>query len=153
MSMSTSDVISSNMTISDKIRALDAAGHTRADIARLLHRRYQHVRNVLEADKARRDPPERASRTVGLQAGGHAIQVKPDGDLLIPAELVTGFKARPGDTLVAQVEDDRIILMTRNAALARARRLVRSLVPDGVSLSDELIRDRRLEARREEESD
>ncbi len=149
--MAISDVISSDMTISDKIRALDAAGHSRADIARLLHRRYQHVRNVLEADKARRDTPARASRNVGLPSDGHAIQVKPDGDLLIPAKLIAGFNAQPGDALVAQVEDDRIILMTRNAALTRARALVRSLVPEGVSLSDELVRDRRLEARREEE--
>jgi antitoxin component of MazEF toxin-antitoxin module len=148
--MPVSDVINSDMTISDKIRALDAAGHTRADIARLLHRRYQHVRNVLEADKARGETP-RPSRKVGVQTDGHAIRFKPDGDLLIPAEMVAGFKAQPGDTLVAQVEDDRIVLMTRSAALARARALVRSLVPEGVSLSDELVKDRRLEARREEE--
>lgn len=34
-------------TTSDKIRALGLAGHKRADIARLLGVRYQHVRNVL----------------------------------------------------------------------------------------------------------
>ena len=38
-------------TISGKIRALDKAGFTRADISRILNKRYQHVRNVLEQDK------------------------------------------------------------------------------------------------------
>ena len=41
-------------TKSDKIRALDAAGYERADIARYLDIRYQHVRNVLVNDERRR---------------------------------------------------------------------------------------------------
>ena len=38
-------------TVSNKIRYLDKAGFTRADISRILNKRYQHVRNVLEEDK------------------------------------------------------------------------------------------------------
>ena len=34
-------------TVSAKIRALDAAGYTRSQIANFLGKRYQHVRNVL----------------------------------------------------------------------------------------------------------
>ena len=45
--------IASTASVSDKIRALAAAGYSRADIARMLGKRYQHVRNVLEADKAK----------------------------------------------------------------------------------------------------
>src|SRR5271170_5269077 len=41
-------------TVADKIRALSAAGVPRADIARFLGKRYQHVRNVLEDDAQRR---------------------------------------------------------------------------------------------------
>ncbi len=37
-------------TVADKIRALAGAGVARADIARFLGKRYQHVRNVLEGD-------------------------------------------------------------------------------------------------------
>ena len=36
-------------TKADKIRALGRAGYPRADIARYLSIRYQHVRNTLEA--------------------------------------------------------------------------------------------------------
>lgn len=38
-------------TVSNKIRFLDRQGFTRADISRILNKRYQHVRNVLEEDK------------------------------------------------------------------------------------------------------
>lgn len=38
-------------SVSNKIRYLDKAGFTRADISRILNKRYQHVRNVLEEDK------------------------------------------------------------------------------------------------------
>jgi hypothetical protein len=44
-------IVGSDMTVSDKIRALASAGYPRAEIARLLDKRYQHVRNVLEADR------------------------------------------------------------------------------------------------------
>ena len=38
-------------TVSNKIRYLNNKGYTRADISRILNKRYQHVRNVLEEDK------------------------------------------------------------------------------------------------------
>lgn len=46
------DVVSDHrLNVSDKIRELDQMGISRAQIARLLNKRYQHVRNVLVADK------------------------------------------------------------------------------------------------------
>jgi hypothetical protein len=44
-------LVAGKTTVSDKIRALNAAGFARADIARFLGKRYQHVRNVLEGDR------------------------------------------------------------------------------------------------------
>lgn len=38
-------------TVSGKIRYLNKAGLSRADIARVLGKRYQHVRNVLVEDE------------------------------------------------------------------------------------------------------
>ncbi|MBX9795632.1 hypothetical protein [Sphingomonas sp.] len=46
-------IVSGKLTISDKIRALHQAGASRAEIARFLERRYQHVRNVLIEDERR----------------------------------------------------------------------------------------------------
>ena len=42
------------LSISGKIRALNDYGVPRAEIARLLNKRYQHVRNVLVADEQKR---------------------------------------------------------------------------------------------------
>lgn len=46
-------IASNHVTISDKIRALNGAGYSRADIAKHLGRRYQQVRNVLKQDEIR----------------------------------------------------------------------------------------------------
>lgn len=35
-------------TVSSKIRFLDSEGYSRADIARILGKRYQHIKNVLD---------------------------------------------------------------------------------------------------------
>lgn len=49
---SASDVVSDRrLNVSDKIRELNRMGISRAQIARLLNKRYQHVRNVLVADE------------------------------------------------------------------------------------------------------
>ncbi len=53
--------------------------------------------------------------------------------------------ARPGDALIASTHDQQIVLMTSRASLRQARDLVRSVVPDGISLVDDLIADRRQE--------
>jgi len=53
MTQSAPQIVASSATVSDKIRALNEAGYSRAEIAKLLGKRYQHVRNVLEADKIR----------------------------------------------------------------------------------------------------
>ena len=45
-------------TIAAKIRALDAAGYKRADIAKFLGKSYQHARNVLVRGEPRREAGE-----------------------------------------------------------------------------------------------
>jgi len=56
----------------------------------------------------------------------------------------------PGETLVARVDDGRLVLETREHILARVRSWF-AQVPRDVSLVDELIAERREEARREAE--
>lgn len=57
-------------TVADKIRALAGAGVARADIARFLGKRYQHVRNVLE-DDAQSRPQSAADQSGG--GGGYVL--------------------------------------------------------------------------------
>lgn len=54
-----------------------------------------------------------------------------------------------GDVLLAAVEDQRLVLEKREAVLERVKRRF-SHIPPEVSLVDELIAERRAEARREE---
>jgi bifunctional DNA-binding transcriptional regulator/antitoxin component of YhaV-PrlF toxin-antitoxin module len=69
---------------------------------------------------------------------------------VIPAELRRTFQLEAGETLVARVEEDRLVLERPRAALARLQRAFGQAVPAGVSLADELLADRRAEVRREE---
>ena len=54
---------------------------------------------------------------------------------------------------MARVEGEGIVLEPRSAAIRRLQELVTAVVPRDVSLVDELIAERREEARREAELD
>ena len=138
-------------TKSAKIRALDAAGYARADIARFLDIRYQHVRNVLLQGAPKNARP-------GVPAGPDAartddrveVKIGPGGRIVIPATFRTAMEAEEGDTLVAAIDSDGVVRLTSaSAAIRMARRIVCESIPSDVSLSDSLIEDRRREAARE----
>jgi hypothetical protein len=59
------------------------------------------------------------------------------------------LQIKPGETLMARVESNRLVLERREEILARLRSEVRHARPKGRSAVDELIAERRVEARRE----
>jgi hypothetical protein len=59
------------------------------------------------------------------------------------------LEIEPGETLMAHVESHRLVLERRTQILERLRGEVRGVVPPGGSVVDELIAERRAEARRE----
>jgi bifunctional DNA-binding transcriptional regulator/antitoxin component of YhaV-PrlF toxin-antitoxin module len=69
--------------------------------------------------------------------------------VVIPAELRRSLKLQPGETLMAHVEADRLVLERREQILERLRGELRGLAPEGASMVDELIAERRTEAKRE----
>ncbi|MBI5912745.1 MAG: AbrB/MazE/SpoVT family DNA-binding domain-containing protein [Betaproteobacteria bacterium] len=71
------------------------------------------------------------------------------GQITIPEVIRTTLGINEGDTLIATVEDEEIRLMTIPAAVRKAQAIVRRYVPEGVSLVDELLEDRRREVERE----
>lgn len=76
--------------------------------------------------------------------------VSEGGRVVIPAELRAKLGIKVGDRLVWQDEGDRLVLTSRRAALRRAQALVAKYNnKPGVSMVDELIRERREEAARE----
>ena len=127
-------------TKADKIRALNKAGYPRADIARYLDVRYQHVRNVLVNSLA---PRHEATETRAWAPIG------PGGRVVIPAGLRQKIGIEDGDYVLMVLEDGEIRLVGRDAAIARAQTLVAKYVPAGVSLVGELLADRRRETARE----
>ena len=138
-------------TISAKIRALDAAGFMRADIARFLGKRYQHVRNVL----VRGRPKSEATQFQGSirdepgDVESQKIRILADGRMVIPAKMRSAMLIDEGGYLTARVVEGELRVMTPKAAVFRLQRRLREQVPEGVSVVDELIAERRTEARRE----
>jgi bifunctional DNA-binding transcriptional regulator/antitoxin component of YhaV-PrlF toxin-antitoxin module len=60
---------------------------------------------------------------------------------------------QPGDKVIVQRDGNELRIYTFKEALRRAQAIVRSVIPEGVSLVDELIADRRREASDEERGD
>jgi hypothetical protein len=160
-------IVSSDMTISSKIRALDAAGHARADIARLLGKRYQHVRNVLEDARSsvtgtpgseRSEPfqgmeeaPRDFERSVEARGGGYyRFVLGRDGSLVVPAEVVQALGIRNSRVVMGRLKDDAFTLIGPDAAMREIQAIARKYIQPGVSLVDELIAERRAEATRED---
>jgi bifunctional DNA-binding transcriptional regulator/antitoxin component of YhaV-PrlF toxin-antitoxin module len=71
------------------------------------------------------------------------------GRLVIPVEYRKELGVETGDELVLLLEDKSIRVLTPREAIRRAQAIVRSYIPEGPRLSDELIEDRRREAERE----
>jgi hypothetical protein len=165
-------------TVADKIRSLATAGYPRADIARFLGKRYQHVRNVLEDDAqsgaqssdnssggyvlgkadlsgvredARSFERERQNRGADdnatyidrRSATAFWIEVKPDGTLPLPSEIVEVLAGRPGERVFAEIRDGRVTLMSWQAAQDEVDAGMAKYVRPGRRLSDELVEDRR----------
>lgn len=68
--------------------------------------------------------------------------------MVIPSKMRRSLGIGQGDMLVARVEGERIVLEKREEILARVKRRF-GVVPESVGLADELISERREEARRE----
>ena len=78
-----------------------------------------------------------------------SMKTSEGGRVVIPVEIRRTLGIKDGDTVLFEQLDGEVRLTTRAAQLRRAQELVRRYVPEGVSLADELIADRRAEAERE----
>ena len=76
------------------------------------------------------------------------MHVGPQGRVVIPAHLRRELGIHPGETLLARIEEGRLVLERPEQVLARLRERF-ALVPPEVSLADELISQRKEEAKRE----
>lgn len=67
------------------------------------------------------------------------------GRIVIPAEYRQALGLQVGDEVVLRLEDGEVRVFTPRQAIKRAQELVRRYIPQGRSLSEELIAERRVE--------
>jgi AbrB family looped-hinge helix DNA binding protein len=77
------------------------------------------------------------------------VRINENGRVVIPAAFREALGIKPGDQVVLRVEDDELRITTMKRRIERAQRRARQYVKPGVSLVDELIAERRAEAKRE----
>lgn len=148
---------------SAKMRRLAAAGYERADIARYLDVRYQFVYNVLSAPQPKADEGANASTTAATEAAIPSEQGQPQASALwvwttvrkggsvdLPVAFLEALGLGEGDQVQLALKGGTVRISSRGAALREVQELVRARVPEGVSLADELIAERRAEAAKED---
>ena len=152
-------LLQGHKTVAGKIRALAAAGIPRAEIARILGKRYQHVRNVLEEPgKARstsHDTPQglaEADSKPFQHATPHTyrLDVGPNGSVVLPPEVLDALGARPGGVIIADLGEESFTLISGMTGIRRMQARLAQLPPSNTLASEELIEDRRREAAIEE---
>jgi bifunctional DNA-binding transcriptional regulator/antitoxin component of YhaV-PrlF toxin-antitoxin module len=156
-------LLEGHATVAGKIRALAAAGYPRAEIGRILGKRYQHVRNVLE-EPAKVEPGAVAGAPSGVAEADSSpfvhdrartlrLEVRQDGSVVLPPEVLEALGSRSGGVIIADLDGETLTMVGAVTALRQIQAIVRKHVPPEVSLVDELIMDRRREAAAEEAED
>jgi AbrB family looped-hinge helix DNA binding protein len=77
------------------------------------------------------------------------VRISEDGRIVIPAVYRKAMGLKSGDVVTIRMDGNGLHVQSRAQAIKLAQAIVRKYVPEGVSLSDELIAERRLEAKRE----
>ena len=78
-----------------------------------------------------------------------AVKIIDGGKLIIPAAFRRKLGIDTGDTVVIELGEDGLHVRSLSSAVRRAQDIVRAFVPDDVSLADELVAERRVEAEHE----
>ena len=71
------------------------------------------------------------------------------GRLLVPAEFRRALGLSDGDIVVMEVADNELHVRPMKSALRRIQRSLRRYAPEAGSVADELIAERRIEAKRD----
>ncbi len=78
-----------------------------------------------------------------------ATKLSSGGRIVIPVEMRKELDIDAGDEILLRMKGRMIELYTRDQAIREIQERVRQFVPEGVSLADELIAERRVEAANE----
>ena len=75
-------------------------------------------------------------------------RVSEGGRIVVPSAFRKALGLKTGDPVIVVLDDEEVRLLTPRRAIRRAQEIVRRHVPEGESLVDELIEERREEVRR-----
>jgi AbrB family looped-hinge helix DNA binding protein len=75
-------------------------------------------------------------------------KLREGGRLVIPASYRKALGLKTGDEVLLLLENDEIRLISTRRAVAQAQTMLRRYIPEGRTLSEELIKERREEAYR-----
>ncbi len=99
-------------------------------------------------NRAARPPPSTSpvSRSRPAESEQTRTAVGPGGRVVIPAAYRKVLGIKEGDAVFIRLDGEELRLVSDETEVRRVRELIARHVPEGVSLVDELIRDRRREA-------
>jgi AbrB family looped-hinge helix DNA binding protein len=80
---------------------------------------------------------------------GIRLRLNANGRVVIPASVRKELGVEAGDELILEKKDDVFFLTTQQQRIQRAQRRAKSHLPEGTSLADELIAERRKAAKNE----
>ena len=82
----------------------------------------------------------------------YTTRLEKSGRILIPAAVRRHLGLSEGSQVLVKVEESGALQVTsRSQVLAKVREEIRKYIPAGQDLTEELIRDRRVEVEREDE--
>lgn len=81
--------------------------------------------------------------------GDVRLRINENGRVVIPAAFRRELGIKPGDEVILRLDDGELRITTMKRRIERAQRRARKYIKPGVSLVDELIAERREEAKRE----
>lgn len=134
-------VIDTLPTKSAKIRALDERGYKRADIARLLEIRYQHVRNVLEADRMKAARKKTVSGEPGTTSPIR-LEIE-NGRLVLPPQILAAMALDEDGQVSAAVQDGELRVISLRTAFRRAASIAARHKKPGESVVDTFLAERK----------
>ncbi len=79
----------------------------------------------------------------------YTVKLYENGRILIPAELRKKWNLEPGQELLLKEDGDVAILTTRKNAINALKQEIKATLPEGISLVEQLIEERRRAATQE----
>lgn len=82
----------------------------------------------------------------------YEIPMQENGRVVLPATLRKALGLAKGDKVLIEAEGDRVVLTTARLRRKRAQEIARRYAQPGVSVVDEFLQEKRVEAARENEA-